>query len=258
MKDIKVIVATHKKYQMPTDPMYLPVQVGSEGKEDLGYQRDNEGENISQLNSAFCELTGLYWAWKNVDADYIGLAHYRRHFKGKQHDKDPFKEVLTQAEASVLFDKTDIILTKKRKYYIETIHDHYAHTMYPEPLDEAGKILEEKYPEYKPYFDKHMQERSQHAFNMFIMKKDKFDEYCTWLFDILFELTKRFEDADYSAFHARYPGRVSERLLDVWLMKNGYDYEEVPFIYMENVNMWKKGTGFLKAKFFHKKYGESF
>ena len=58
MKDIKVIVATHKKYQMPTDPMYLPVQVGSEGKEDLGYQRDNEGENISQLNPAFCELTG--------------------------------------------------------------------------------------------------------------------------------------------------------------------------------------------------------
>ena len=129
MKDIKVIVATHKKYQMPTDPMYLPVQVGSEGKEDLGYQRDNEGENISQLNPAFCELTGLYWAWKNLDADYIGLAHYRRHFKGKQHDKDPFKEVLTQAEASVLFDKTDIILTKKRKYYIETIHDHYAQTM---------------------------------------------------------------------------------------------------------------------------------
>ena len=147
MKNIKVIVATHKKYQMPTDPMYLPVQVGSEGKEDLGYQRDNEGENISQLNPAFCELTGLYWAWKNLDADYIGLAHYRRHFKGKQYDKDPFKEVLTQAEASVLFDKTDIILTKKRKYYIETIHDHYAHTMYPEPLDEAGKILEEKYPD---------------------------------------------------------------------------------------------------------------
>ena len=81
MKDIKVIVATHKKYNMPKDNMYLPVYVGSamdEGK--LDYQHDNVGENISCKNKYFCELTGLYWAWKNVDAEYIGLAHYRRHF----------------------------------------------------------------------------------------------------------------------------------------------------------------------------------
>lgn len=62
MKDIKVIVATHKKYTMPDDPMYIPVQVGARGKEELGYQKDDEGENISEKNPYFCELTGLYWA----------------------------------------------------------------------------------------------------------------------------------------------------------------------------------------------------
>ena len=66
---------------MPQDDMYLPIHVGAEGKTlDLGYQKDNVGENISKKNANYCELTGLYWVWKNLDADFIGLAHYRRHF----------------------------------------------------------------------------------------------------------------------------------------------------------------------------------
>ena len=86
-KTVKIVVATHKKYKMPKDEMYLPLHVGAAGKVDacgnpldLGYQKDNTGDNISGKNASFCELTGLYWAWKNLDADYIGLAHYRRHF----------------------------------------------------------------------------------------------------------------------------------------------------------------------------------
>ena len=73
--DIKIVIAAHKPYVMPEDKIYLPVQVGSEGKQNIGFQRDNEGDNISEKNPSFCELTGLYWAWKNLDADYIGLAH---------------------------------------------------------------------------------------------------------------------------------------------------------------------------------------
>ena len=54
-KNIKVIIATHKKYEMPTDTMYLPLHVGAEGKEDLGYAKDNTGDNISEKNPYFCE-----------------------------------------------------------------------------------------------------------------------------------------------------------------------------------------------------------
>ena len=78
--NIKIIVAAHKKYRMPADDIYLPLHVGAEGKESIGYQGDNIGENISNLNPYFCELTGMYWMWKNLKADYLGLAHYRRHF----------------------------------------------------------------------------------------------------------------------------------------------------------------------------------
>ena len=78
--NIKIIVASHKPYVMPEDKIYLPVQVGSYGKDSINFQRDDEGENISEKNPRFCELTGLYWAWKNLSCDYLGLAHYRRHF----------------------------------------------------------------------------------------------------------------------------------------------------------------------------------
>jgi hypothetical protein len=78
--NIKVIVATHKPYRMPDDPMYLPLHVGKNGGEGFGIQGDDTGDNISHKNASYCELTGLYWAWKNLDADAIGLVHYRRHF----------------------------------------------------------------------------------------------------------------------------------------------------------------------------------
>ena len=80
--NVKVIIATHKKYQMPADDMYLPVHVGAEGKNSIGYTPDNTGDNISVKNPQYCELTGMYWAWKNLDADYYGLAVHIVHSNG--------------------------------------------------------------------------------------------------------------------------------------------------------------------------------
>ena len=262
-KNIKVIVAAHKKYQMPNEKMYIPVQVGAEGKSKIeGYIQDNTGNNISFKNPYFCELTGLYWAWKNLDSDFIGLVHYRRYFtnekKVPKKEEEKFDIVLTQSEAEKILEKADVILPKKRKYYIENLYSHYEHTMYVEPLDETRKIIEEKYPEYLGEFDRLHKRTSAHMFNMFIMKKEILDEYCTWLFDILFELEKRTDASKYDSFHARFYGRVSELLLDVWVNKNKIKYEEVKVIDMQKVNWLKKGTSFLRAKFTGKKYEKSF
>ena len=262
MDEIKVIVATHKKYQMPKDPMYLPVQVGAEEKEKIGYQPDNEGENISSKNPYFCELTGLYWAWKNLDANYIGLSHYRRHFSVQKHipknKEKKFECVLKEKELRKILENTDVVLPKKRKYYIENLYDHYKHTMYVEPLDITGQIIKEKYPEYMNEFNKLHTRTSAHMFNMLIMKREILNKYCTWLFDILFELEKRVDISQYDSFHARFFGRVSELLLDVWINTNSIGYEEVKVVDMDGVNWWKKGLAFLQAKFFGKRYGKSF
>ena len=86
--------------------------------------------------------------------------------------------------------------------------------MYIEPLEETKKIIEEKYPSYLPEFEKLHKRTSAHMFNMFVMKKSILNDYCTWLFDILFELEKRVDITKYDAFHARFFGGVSELLLD--------------------------------------------
>jgi len=247
---------------MPEDDMYLPLHVGAEGKEKLGYQGDNTGDNISIKNPYFCELTGLYWAWKNLEADYIGLVHYRRYFSTKRHisknENDKFKAILTENEIQQKLETNDIILPKQRNYFIENIYSHYEHTMHIEPLIETGKIIQEKYPEYYPEFENLKKTTKMHAFNMFVMKKEYLDQYCSWLFDILFELEKRIDVKQYDAFHARFFGRISERLLDVWIKTNNLKYDEIKVIDMQNINWFKKITSFLMAKFMKKKYEKSF
>lgn len=153
-KDVKIIVATHKKYQMPKDDIYIPLQVNAEknGKiEGFDYQ-DNTGDNISIKNPYFCELTGLYWAWKNLQNDHIGLVHYRRYFSESKHipktTDEKFNVILNKKQVNELLSNNDIILPKKRNYYIENLYSHYEHTMYVEPLNEVQKIIAEKSPEY--------------------------------------------------------------------------------------------------------------
>lgn len=255
---IKIIIATHKKYQMPNSNIYLPVHAGKKGKNNIGYQGDDKGKNISAKNPYYCELTCLYWAWKNLEAEYIGLAHYRRHFSKKRKSHDKFNNILTEKEALKLLEKSDVILPKKRNYYIETLYNHYKHTMYIEPLEETRNIIKEQYPEYLSYFDNLKKRTSAHMFNMFIMKKEILNNYCAWLFDILEKLEKRIDKRQYDSFHARFFGRISELLLDIYLEKNNIKYIETNVIYMEKVNWFTKIASFLKAKFGGKKYEKSF
>ena len=263
MQNIKILVATHKKYKMPADTsVYLPIHVGCEGKEDLGFQGDNSGENISTLNPYYCELTGLYWAWRNLACDYLGLVHYRRYFTKmtkKYNESINIDDViLNRYEIKELLENSEVIVPKRRKYYIETLYSHYDHTFDGSHLDLARKMIETKNPEYLSSFDKVMKQRSGYMFNMFIMKKELADDYFSWLFPILDSMYESMDLSGLTNFEARLFGRVSELLFNVWLDKNNLNIKEVPFMYMEKVDLFKKGMSFLMAKFFGKKYGQSF
>lgn len=251
---IKILVATHKPYWMPKDEIYLPIHVGAEGKTDengnpldLGFVKDNTGDHISGKNKNFCELTGLYWAWKNLEADYIGLAHYRRHFTLKNSGKKEERPI-TSVELAPQLAKTDVILPKKRNYFIETNYSQYVHAHHSVDLETTRQIISEIFPEYLDAYDASMKKTSGHRFNMFIMKRDIFDAYCEWLFDILFELEKRLDISAYSDNDSRVFGFVSERLLDPWIETNGIGYKEIPYVFMEDQNWIVKGGNFLKRK----------
>lgn len=246
--DIKIIVATHKDYWMPNDSMYMPLQVGKEGKKSLGYREDNTGDNISERNKNYCELTGLYWAWKNLSYDYLGLAHYRRHFTSFKAKGDKKEKVLKQEELIPYLDKYDVILPKPRNYLIETNYSQYAHAHHAIDLDKTREIIKENFPAYLEVFDKSMKQTTGHRFNMFIMKKDLVDAYCEWLFEILFQLEKVLDISDYNSNDSRVFGFVSERLLDVWLDTNKIKYLELPYVFMENQNWIIKGSNFIQRK----------
>ena len=237
MSDIKIVVATHKEYEMPADEIYLPVFVGSAiSDKDLPYHRDDEGENISAKNKTYCELTGLYWAWKNLDADYIGMNHYRRYFSyGIQ--------ILRHEDAEKVLKNKDVILPGKRNYYIETVYSQFVHAHGNEALDAARMAIEESYPAYLGSFDELMKKRSVHIFNMFIMKKDIFDRYCSFLFDVLGNIEDRIEMKD------RIFGYLGERLLDVFINGEGLEYAELPVYKTEKDNWLIKGGKFLLRKF---------
>lgn len=263
--NIKIVVATHKKYQMPSDAMYLPLHVGHAGKVDLGYTGDDTGDNISEKNLTFCELTGLYWAWKNLDADYVGLAHYRRHFFYSKKTKNPFDNVLLQNEAEQLLSEHKILVPKKRRYYIESLYSHYAHTLDGKHLDKARESIVRLCPEYLKAFDGVMQQTGGYLFNMMVMPKVLLNEYCDWLFKILFDLESQGLEKGLDAFNARLYGRVSEILFNVWLQYKSdkgelkeKDICEVNYIHMEKIDWLRKIYSFLMAKFFGKKYEKSF
>lgn len=228
MMTVKIVIATHKEYDMPKEDIYLPVFVGASLNDlDLPYQRDNEGDNISNKNKTYCELTGLYWAYKNLKADYIGLCHYRRYLDLKGID----------------LSKEQIVLPKKRHYYIETVYDQFGHAHGFDGLRTVRKIIMEDYPDYLRVFDECMNKKSLHIYNMFVMRYDIFVQYCSFLFNVLFKAEAELGECN------RLYGYIGERLLDVFIVRNQYSYVETKVITTERINWLKKIVSFMKRKY---------
>ena len=264
MRRIAVAVAAHRPYRMPADPAYVPVQVGAALHPglDLGFQRDDEGDNISRLNPWYSELTALYWVWRNVEAEYKGVVHYRRLLgspdPARRRAANPLDRVATGEELVAAASRTGVVVARRRSYYIETVYSHYAHTFEAEQFDACRGVLADTCPGYVPLWDRLMRSRGAHVFNMLVMRSDLLDAYLSWLFPVLAELARRLDPDRYGAFGARYPGRVSERLLDPWLWARGVEPAELPVVSPEPVDWVAKGRGFLAAKFLGKKYERSF
>lgn len=220
MSNIKILVATHKKYDFPQSEIYLPVHVGKKGKEDLKYQGDDTGDNISEKNSGYCELTGLYWGYKNLNCDYIGLVHYRRYLSSETKvDTDAtnkFSDILSENEIIEYFKEYDIILPEKIRNIQKSVRLAYKRMHNIEDLDKTRDIIERLYPKYIKAFDTVMEDRFLSPCNMFIMSKENFNQYCDWLFNILFTLEREVDISLYSTYQKRIYGFLGERLLNVW------------------------------------------
>ena len=243
----EIYIATHKAYHFPKLDGYIPIHVGKAlTDEDLGIIGDDTGDNISELNPNFCELTALYWMWKNSDADILGLVHYRRYMKKNFYESDLIKdkcEILSKdyIESVIKNDKRVIFLPEKEKLFYQkykirfsvNMKKQYESNHYKKDWDEVKKIIESKYPEYLSSL-KNIEKVTEISFyNMIIAYRDVIDTYCQWLFSILFELENRTDIKNYNNYQSRVYGFISERLLNVFILHNINKYKALYFKKME-------------------------
>ena len=210
-------VMTHKKVDFPARDQYVPVLVGAINKpETFGYLDDSSGDNISGKNANYCELTGVYWVWKNTSDEYVGICHYRRFFNCSLRQTD----YIDDRDIRKILDQYDIILPFKKKLHNSVKEQYCEKSGYEKDLDVLREVILQKYPEYEEAYDKVMASHEIFFFNMMITKKGLYDQYCMWLFDVLGEAEKRIDFSEYDDYKKRIFGFMGERLLNVYVLKN--------------------------------------
>jgi hypothetical protein len=265
MPNTKIIVCYHKKSNILKNEVLLPIHVGKaiSNIEIDGTVGDNTGENISSKNGSFCELTGLYWLWKNVDADNYGLFHYRRFLDIKnKYTTQSYPSMIdlsdwSQEALDEIMSENDIVLPHS-SVMPATLYEQYKSSHIIKDLDICIDILRRDYPQYEPVIEQVLNTKEIYFCNMFIMKKELFNEYCEWVFDILSKAEKQITTEEYDKYNKRVFGFLSERLLNIFiaykkLTQPNLKIKEVNLIWMNEEPTFHLNLGFIEFKNFPNK-----
>lgn len=214
---MSMYIITHKPYEKKiATEGYKTIQVGAyKGHIEADFY-DDLGDNISEKNPYYCELTGLYWLWKNTQDYYIGISHYRRFFTHSFNAS----QALKPSEIDKLLKKYDVVLPFTAKYKISIADDYCEISGKREDLEKVGSIIRIMWPEYYKDYEVFLLGNKCTLYNMMIMKKEHYDAYCNWLFSILFELERNIDLQQYNDYQKRIYGFLAERLLNVWIIHN--------------------------------------
>ena len=213
MSKIKIIVACHKAdSNICTNEPYFPIQVGKtlHPELDLGFQNDNEGDNISEKNSCWSELTALYWGWKNIkDVDYLGLCHYRRYFD-YDINSDSIDGILNKSDIIVV-KQNDVMVSKRERprnlIEVTSLEDYYIY------ID----IMISTYPEYrKEIIDYFYNSRESYPYTMFVAKKEIYDDFCKFIFPVFFRIENIVKPHGYTR-QKRMMGYLGECSLGLYI-----------------------------------------
>lgn len=252
---IGIFVACHKWTKIAKNSLLIPIQVGAALTEERypGMICDNTGDNISEKNKEYCELTAQYWVWKNADYyDYYGFFHYRRYLS--------FKEVIPVGENGIVlkkkirpYEELDSIPEDLAKYGLDaelmeqaipdydlitvlrekldvTVYQQFCQYHPKENLDVLLDIVEKRTPEYALAAHEYMGSKNIYYMNMYIMKRDLFHVYMSWLFGILNEYENVKETQN---LEPRIMGYLAERLFGIFYTyqrSKGYECAEVPYL----------------------------
>ena len=252
-ENIKIYISCHKKCYLPKHDLLYPIQVGAAKSKTRfeGMLHDDKGENISEKNQSYCELTAQYWAWKHEDADYYGFFHYRRYMSfadetfGTNKFQDVEMEYLTDNALKKLNLDKDTMTRKINQYDIiatppvnlpelsSDLHnnfDQYVLTpyQYKEDIEVLLDIIKEKYPDFYDIANRYFyKDKLGYYCNMFIMTKELFFQYSEWLFTILEEHEKKRDYSEYKIDGKLISGYLGERMFGIY------------YIYLKNTGKYK-------------------
>lgn len=254
-EEICIYVIGHKKFKLPTeDSIYIPMMVGDKISElPKGFISDSTGVNISYKNLLYNELTGLYWIWKNSNADIVGICHYRRYFttlQGKMQNliTKNIPQLIDETYIYKALECNDLIIHNKT-FFLKGNKEQLC--INPKVSDEGNKnkldntilklaedVFTRVYPEDICIYQKIMKKHSAHLLNVVIGRKETIDKYCEWLFIVLNEIEKEIDRSYPNEILPRVIGLLAERMLDVWIVKEKLKIKECFTINTEKID-WK-------------------
>ena len=198
----------------------IPLEVGADLRSNFLYKdKDNTGDNISNQNAYYGELTGIYWIWKNHSykkSDIIGFCHYN---KTLQINTNNIKDYL-------LNNNSGWIVAEEKK-----MPPHSDITEWKALND----IIKDKFPGYYKSFNEIYNADGSsigcNTANVFITTWSQFEKYCSFLFSVCSNLRDKIGNNEKDRFEKRYCAFFGERLLSVYLKANNLPYKEVPIKY---------------------------
>lgn len=226
----QMFVVTHKEIKnikFPQDYCLISVNKSLDHADYYDYN----GVNISEKNSEYCELTALYYIWKNIKNDSLGLSHYRRYF----YNIDECNLCSLDELNNYLNIGYDIILPRKKKFSINN-KKQYNYFHYYKDLKACFDYIINMDISYKNSIDLFLKSKEMYCYNMFYMSRNNFDEYCSWLFEVLFFVEKEIDIKKYSPYQRRVFGFLAERLFNVWIIHKGLSVKELDVIFVNNID----------------------
>lgn len=222
-KNLTIYVCSHKKVSLSLSPSRQLMLAGANQKNQgdfEGWQRDDIGDNISNKNLNYSELTAIYWLWKHAKDQYIGIEHYRRFFTPSMFKVFSYQP---SSEKAILHDieKYDMILPRPIPQ-LPNNNQFYKQYHYLEDFDKLEKIISERHPSFVGSFQRMRKLKWSYLFNVWITKKKTFDAYAAWLFDILFTFEKDMDISSRTLYQQRIFGFLAERLFTTWIIHHPF------------------------------------
>lgn len=233
-QDINIFVVTHKNYVSINENGYKTIMAGCALHTAGKFIGDNTGDEISYLNSKINECTALYWMWKNGNSEYVGLNHYRRYFESPINPK----WMVQKWEIDMLLSYYDIIVANPvyfKKSVVETLKDQICKDAFKNCYHVLSKLFESGEAKGGEYFERFINGHYMFPCQMFIMRRTLLDEYCSWLFPIIFKIVDRLEiDEGWDNYSKRVIGFWAERLFTVWINMTEYNIVTLPILKTDN------------------------